>query len=295
VDIGHFSSPGSTPGRLAAFRQGLREAGYIEGQNVAIEFRATDQNDQVRALADELVRRQVTVLMAVGNGAILAAKAATSRIPIVFSGGFDPLELGLVASLNRPGGNITGVSFLANALEPKRLGLVRMLVPGAGTIAALINPENASAGAQSRDLTEAARALGLQLLVANARSEGDLDPALAAVVQQGARALVIATDGRFNAWHEHLIALMARHAIPAIYATRDMVDAGGLMSYGARGADADHQAGVYVGRILKGEKPADLPVMLPTRFELVINLKTAKVLGLTIPDGLLLAADEVIE
>jgi putative ABC transport system substrate-binding protein len=293
--IGFLASPKPRPNRLAAFRRGLREAGYIEGQNVAVEFQATDQNDRLPALADDLVRRRVAVLMVLGNYAILAAKAATSTIPIVFSGGFDPVELGVVANLARPGGNITGASWLANALEAKRLGLIRVLLPRVTVIAALINPDNASAEGQSRDLTEAAHTIGLRVVVANARSERDFDSALAAVVQQGAGALVVVTDGFFNTWREHLVALVARHAIPAIYFSREIAEAGGLMSYGATSTDADQQAGLYVGRILKGEKPADLPVMLPTRFELVINLKTAKALGLTVPDGLLLAADEVIE
>jgi ABC-type uncharacterized transport system substrate-binding protein len=293
--IGFLASPMPRPNRLAAFRQGLREAGYIEGQNVAVEFQVTDQYDRLPALADDLVRRRPAVLMVLGNYAILAAKAATSTIPIVFSGGFDPVELGVVASLARPGGNITGASWLANALEAKRLGLMRVLLPRMTVIGALINPDNASAEGQSRDLTEAAQTIGLGVVVVNARSERDFDSAIAAVLQEGAGALVVVTDGFFNTWREHLVALVARHAIPAIYFNRELVEAGGLISYGATSTDADRQAGIYVGRILKGEKPADLPVMLPTRFELIINLRTAKALGLTVPEGLLLAADEVIE
>jgi putative ABC transport system substrate-binding protein len=233
--------------------------------------------------------------MAPSNNAVLAVKAATTTIPIVFATGSDPVEIGVVASLNRPGGNITGVSWLANALEPKRLGLLRLLIPRAIAIGVLVNPDNANAELQARDLKEAARMIGLQLHVAHARSEGDFESAFASLVQQGASGLLVATDGNFAIWGQQLIALAARYAIPAIYFTRDLASAGGLMSYGASASDAIRQAGVYVGRILKGDKPGDLPVMLPTRFELVINLRTAKALNLTVPDGLVLAADEVIE
>jgi putative ABC transport system substrate-binding protein len=293
--IGHITLGAQLPDRMAAFRRGLRETGYVEGQNAAIVSLSTDQNDRLPGLLEDLVRRQVRVIFAQGNYAIAAAKAATSTIPIVFSGGFDPVELGIVTSLSRPGGNITGVSFLANALEPKRLGLVRLLVPSAKTIAALINPDNASAAAQSRDLTEAARSTGLRVIILEARHERELDPAIAKALQQKADALVVATDGPFTDWREPLIGLVASSRIPAIYASREFAKSGGLISYAASSEDADYQAGIYVGRILKGEKPGDLPVILPTKFALVINLKAAKALGLTVPDGLLLAADEVIE
>jgi putative ABC transport system substrate-binding protein len=293
--VGHVSSPSQDPDRMAAFRRGLREAGYIEGQNVAIVSWSTDQNDRLDQLVDDLVRRPVAVLVAQGNYAIRSAKAATTTIPIVFSGGFDPVELGIVSNLSRPGGNVTGASFFSNSLEPKRLGLIRVLVPHAKTIAALVNPDNASAKAQVRDLNEAVQSVDLRLVILNARNEHEFDPAIAAAVEQRAGALVVATDGFFTTWRQHLLTLVARHAIPAIYPGRVWAMSGGLMSYASPNTEADRQAGVYTGRILKGEKPGDLPVLLPTRFELVVNLKTAKALDLTVPDGLILAADEVIE
>jgi putative ABC transport system substrate-binding protein len=226
---------------------------------------------------------------------VLAAMAATKTIPIVFAGGFDPIEIGVVANLARPGGNVTGVSFFANALEAKRLGLLHVVVPQAKLIGLLVNPDNASYQATLRDLSEAARALGLELAVANASRERDLEPAFATLAQQRVNAIQVATDGFLTSQREHLIELAARHAIPTSYSARDFTTAGGLMSYSSRQTDAFHEAGVYAGRILRGAKPADLPVMLPTKFELVFNLKTAKALGLTIPEGLLLAADEIIE
>jgi putative ABC transport system substrate-binding protein len=286
---------------LLALRQGLREAGYVEGRNVTIEYGGADGHyDRLPELAADLVRRRVAVIFASGGGvAPPAAKAATSTIPIVFSGGFDPVQSGLVSSLNRPGGNITGVSFASNVLESKRLGLLRTVVPHATTIGVLMNPDNASVEMQSRELNEATRALGMKLQVAHARNDGDFEPAFASFVQQGAGGLIVATDAFFSRRNEQLVALAERHAIPAIYGpvsnVRDAAAAGGLMSYGASIPEAFRQAGLYIGRILHGEKSGDLPVMLPSRFELVINLKTAKVLGLTVPEGLVLAADEVIE
>jgi putative ABC transport system substrate-binding protein len=280
---------------LVALRQGLGDAGYLAGQNATIEYRwAENRYDRLPALAADLVGRRVAVIFAGSGVAARAAKAATTTIPIVFAGGIDPVQLGFVASLNRPGGNVTGVSFFSNAIEPKRLGLLRDVVPRASVIAALINPDNASARRQSEDLNEAVRAVGMKLNIAYARSAADLEPAFADFVKQ-AGGLVVATDAAFTAYREQLVGLAARHALPAVYPSRDFVEVGGLMSYGASIPDAYRQAGVYVGRILKGEKPADLPVMLPTKFELVINLKTAKMLGLTVPPSLLGIADEVIE
>jgi putative ABC transport system substrate-binding protein len=279
-----------------AFRKGLSETGFIDGQNAMIEFRSAEYRpERLPDLASEFVRRPVDLIMTGANQPVLAAKAATKTIPIVFAGGFDPVEIGAVANLARPGGNVTGVSFFANALEAKRLGLLHVVAPQAKLIGLLVNPDNASYQATLRDLTEAARALGLELAVGNASRERDLEPAFAAFGQQGIAALQIATDGFFTSQRELLIELAARHAIPTVYSGRDYTTAGGLMSYSSRQADAFHEAGVYAGRILRGAKPADLPVMLPTKFELVINLKTAKALGLTIPEGLLLAADEIIE
>jgi putative ABC transport system substrate-binding protein len=291
------SSARENADRLGAFRQGLRDGGYVEGQDVAIEYRwADNQYDRLPGLAADLVRRQVAVIVAGGGGlAPQAAKAATATIPIVFSGGFDPVESGLVASLNRPGGNITGVTFFANVLEAKRLGLLHDLVPRAPRIGVLLNPGNASAQRQSRDLKEAARRLGVDLHFANASSERELEPAFAGVLQQGAGALLVAGDSVFTNRKDPLIALAARYAIPSIYSVRDFVEAGGLVSYGTSITDAYRQVGVYAGRILKGAKPADLPVLQPTKFELIMNLKTAKALGLEIPPGILAIADEVIE
>jgi putative ABC transport system substrate-binding protein len=286
---------------LVAMRQGLRDAGYVEGRNVTIEYRyAENQYDRLPALAADLVRRRVAVIFATGGGvAAPAAKAATTTIPIVFAHGGDPVELGLVASLNRPGGNVTGVSFAANLAEAKKLGLLHTVVPHATAIGVLMNPDNASVETQSRDLNEAARVLGLKLPFAFARNDGEFEPAFTNFVQQGAGGIVVAGDAFLGRRIAQLVELAARHAIPAIYGTvgdvRGAAAAGGLMSYGASIQEAMHQAGRYIGRILHGEKPGDLPVMLPTRFELVINLKTAKALGLEIPPALSAIADEVIE
>jgi putative ABC transport system substrate-binding protein len=265
---------------------------------MAIEYRwSGNRSDRLPALAAEFVRRPVNVIAATGGfGSAPAAKAATTTIPTVFTlGGVDPVESGLVASLNRPGGNVTGVSHFTAELEAKRLGLLHELVPQATAIAVLLNPNNANADNQSSELKEAAHTLGLQLKIFNASSEGDFTAAFASLVQMGAGALAVAADPFFFSQHRQLVALAARHSIPAIYEWRDFAEVGGLVSYGTNLSDANRHAGIYTGRILKGEKPADLPVMQPTKFELIINLKTAKALGLTVPTSMQLLADEVIE
>jgi len=282
--------------RLHAFRQGLNETSYLEGRNVMIEYRwAEDQNDQLPALAAELVRRQVAVIVASAPPAALAAKAATSTLPIVFSGGLDPLQLGLVASLNRPGGNVTGVSHLSTELEGKRLQLLHELIPNAAVIALLVDPTFRGTESIINDIEVAAHALGLEVKVLHASNEHDFNGAIASVVQQRAGALLVASDPFFFSRRDQLVTVVAQHAVPAIYQFREFAAAGGLMSYGADLADGYRQVGIYAGRILKGAKPADLPVVQPTKYKLVINLKTARALGLTVPDKLLALADEVIE
>jgi putative ABC transport system substrate-binding protein len=290
------ASPDTYAPMVATFRQGLKETGYIEGQNVAIEYRwAEGQFDRLPAMAADLVRRNATVIAALGPPAALAAKAATSTIPIVFVTGSDPVQAGLVASLNRPGGNVTGVYLLLIGLEGKRLGLLRDLVPHVKLTGLLINPRSPDSEAQSRALQAAARGVGQQILVVEAGSDGEFDAAFAALAQRQAGALVVAADIFFTARRERIVALVARLAIPAIYELREFAVAGGLMSYGTSLLDGYYQNGVYVGRILKGAKASDLPVLQSTKFEFVINLKTAKALGLEVPAGLSATADEVIE
>src|SRR5262245_34516444 len=290
-------SPDLFANLVRAFRQGLKETGYIEGQNVAIEYRwAEGHNDKLPMLTADLVRRQVAVIGATTTPAALAAKAATTSIPIVFCVAGDPVELGLVASLNRPGGNLTGTTTLTLEVGPKRLELLHEMVPTATIIALLVNPTSPNlAEAQERDLRAAARTLGLQIHVLPASTERDFDTVFATLVQLRAGGLVISSDSFFFSRGEQLAALAARHAMPVIYPFRENAFAGGLMSYGGSLADSHRLAGAYAGRILKGEKPADLPIQQSTKFELVINIKTAKALGINVPLHLQQIADEVIE
>ena len=296
--IGYLS--GGSPKELtyltSAFREGLNESGHVEGQNVAIEYRwGEGRYDRLPALAADLVHRQVTVLAATTTPGALAAKGATSTIPIVFTIGADAIAIGLVDSLSRPSGNVTGVNNYLSGLGQKRLELLRDLVPNAAVIGMLVNPNFPDAESQSKDVAEAARKLGQQVHVVNATTENDFDRAFATLVQLQARALLVTVDPVFNSGRKQLIALAARHKIPAMYFGREFVVDGGLMSYASNLGDGYRKAGIYVGRILKGAKPADLPVVQPTKFELVINLKTARALGLTVPMIMLMTADEVIE
>jgi len=281
----------------AAFRQGLREAGYVDGRNVTIEYRwAENQPIRLPVLAAELVRRNVSVIAATGGTAsALAAKEATSTIPVVFTGGNDPVALGLVASLNRPGGNITGVTFLATLLAAKRLELINELVPGSGAIGLLVNPNNPNAVSETNEVEAGARVIGRQLVLLRASSENEIGTVFANLDRQGVKALATASDVFFDSRRSQIIALAAQHAVPTIYFAREFAMAGGLMSYGSSIAEAYRQAGVYAGRILNGDKPADLPVVQSTKVELVINMKTAKDLGVTFPLSLRGRADEVIE
>jgi putative ABC transport system substrate-binding protein len=289
------ASPGGYATNVAAFRQGLRETGYVEGQNVAIEYRwAEGKYDRLPAMAAELVRRQVAVIVS-NTPAVLAAKAATAKIPIVFTTASDPVQLGLVASLSRPGGNVTGATQFGVEVTPKQLELAHKLVPTATVIAVLVNPTNPNAETVSTGLQAAARILGVQLDVLHASAEREFDAVFASLGQLRAGALVIGPDPLFIARSEQLAALALRHVVPAIFSIREFVAAGGLISYGGDNPDMYRIAGVYAGRILKGDKPADLPVQQTTKVELIINLKTAKALGLTIPETLLATADEVIQ
>jgi putative ABC transport system substrate-binding protein len=283
--------------RLPAFRRGLAETGYVEGRDVIVEYRwAENDNDRLSALAADLVRRHVAVIVAATTPSALTAKAATQTIPIVFTTGSDPVALGLVASLNRPTGNLTGLATLSGDIATKRLALLHELVPAIASIAMLVNPANPSAlQAETKDLQSAAHVLGVRVLVLNGGTESDIAAAFATLVEQQVSALLISADAVFQTVDHQIISLAARYAIPTMFYGRASVAAGGLLSYGADVRDGFHQVGLYAGRILKGAKPADLPVVQSTKFELVINLKTAKALGLTIPETLLATADEVIE
>jgi ABC-type uncharacterized transport system substrate-binding protein len=297
--IGFLSgrSPGESESVEAAFRQGLKESGYVEGQNVHIAFRwAEGRYDRLPALVASLVDIRVAVIAAAGGQAVsLAAKAATSTIPIVFVSGEDPVKLGLVASLNRPGGSATGVSMFLSEMEAKRLALLHELVPTATMIGVIVNPSHPSIDTQLREINSAARALGRQIQIVNANNERELDAAFASLAQSKAGALLIASNAYFTSRRDQIVALAAQRAIPAIYDQREFPMAGGLVSYGTNLSDSYRLMGVYTGKILNGEKPTDLPVQRSTKFELVINLKTARALGLSVPDKLLVAADEVIE
>jgi ABC-type uncharacterized transport system substrate-binding protein len=293
----HSASPEPFAHLVAAFREGLKDAGFVEGQNVAIEYRwANGQYDQLPALASDLVKRRVAVIATAGGASSgLAAKKATATIPIVFSVGDDPVKLGLVASLSHPGENVTGVSNLLGALDAKKLGLLREIAPKATIIGVLENPTITPVKDRLNSVQEAARSIGQQIQIFYARDEPSLEATFPRLVQSGIGALVVGADPFFNSRRDQLVALAARYAIPAIYETRDYVVAGGLMSYGTKLAEAYHQVGIYAGRILKGDKPADLPVVQSSKFELVINVKTANALGLAVPNSMQLLADEVIE
>jgi putative ABC transport system substrate-binding protein len=290
-------SPGTTESHLRAFRQGLNETGYVEGENVALEYRwADNQIHRLPALAAELARRQVSIIAGSTPAVALAVKQATTTVPIVFLVNEDPVRLGLVASLARPGGNATGINIFASELTAKRLDLLRDLVPGAARVAVLVNPANATSTESTlRDVTAAARTAGLQIKVLNASTSLEIEAAFASLMRERPQALFVGNDAYFYTWRVQLTHLATRHTIAATYSQREFAEAGGLMSYGTNITDAYRQIGVYAGRILKGANPAELPVVQPTKFELVINLPTARMLGLTVPDKLLAAADEVIE
>jgi putative ABC transport system substrate-binding protein len=291
----HARTPEDSKPQVAAFRRGLSESGYIEGQSVTVEYRwGRGQYDQLPAMAAELARRPVALLVAGSEPAALAAKAATSTIPIVFSVGTDPVKLGLVASYNRPGSNATGMNMLTTMLEAKRLGLLHELLPRA-VIGVLFNPGYPTAQNQLQDIQEAAQAVGLQISVLSAGTDGEINTAFEVASQQRIGALTVTANPFFDTRREKLVALAAKHAVPVMYQFREFATAGGLMSYGIDLPDNYRHVGVYAGRILRGTKPADLPVMQTTKFEFVINLKTARALGLTIPPGILAIADEVIE
>ena len=293
----HSASPAPFAHLVAAFRQALNESGYAEGRNVTIEYRwANGQYDRLPELASDLVRRQVAVIVASGGSvSALAAKKASSTIPIVFSAGDDPVKIGLVESLSHPGGNVTGVNVVIGALDSKKLGLLRELVPNATFIAVLENPKLPAVQDRLSTVQAAARSVGQQIEVFYVSDEKDLDTTFSHVAQSGAKALVVGADAFFNSRRDQLVALAARYAIPAIYETREYVVAGGLMSYGTNLAEGYRQVGIYTARILRGDKPADLPVVQSSKFELVINIKTANALSLTVPNSMQLLADEVIE
>jgi putative ABC transport system substrate-binding protein len=289
-------SPDTNVDRLRALRQGLRDTGYAEGENVAIEYRWADQFDRLADLAAELVRKRVPVIITPSTPATIAAKAATTTIPIVFATGYDPVASGLVASLARPGGNLTGVNFLNNELAAKQLDLLRQLVPGATRVAALVNPANIrNSSVALADLEPAARARGLQIQVLNASTAGEIDGAFASFSRERPDALFVNGDAFFTSRRVQLVQQATFHRVPTTFANREFAEIGGLMSYGANVADAWRQAGVYAGRILKGTRPADLPVVQASIFELVINTQTARMFGLSVPASLLSIANEVIE
>lgn len=293
----NISSPGAYASLATAFRQGLDDEGYVEGRTVTIEFRFADfQPSRLPALAAELVDRRVAVIAATGGTVTaLSAKAATATIPIVFTTGDDPVQVGLVPSLNRPGGNLTGISLFGAGLGAKRLGLLHEMFPSATAIGFLVNPRNPETENEANDVRKAARSLGIQILLASALTESDLDAAFATLVERRAAGAIIAYDTFLNAQRDQIGALAARYSLPLMQVSRESAVAGGLISYGPSIPSVYRQAGGYVGRILKGAKPADLPVQLPTTFELIVNLKTARALGLTVPNTLLVSADEVIE
>ena len=295
--IGFLGNGEQGEGTLAAFRSGLNDAGYVEGHNVAIEYAsAHGEYDRLPALAAELVQRRVAVIFATApTNAVYAAKAATSTIPIVFVTGGDPVKLGFVASLSRPGGNVTGVSYFTTELTLKRLELVRELVPGVAAIAVLSNPANTRTQSDESDIEAAARSVGQRIVILHAGTAGEIDTAFSIMAQQGAGALLVVGDAFLTSRRDQIAALAARNLIPAVYNNYLYVVAGGLMSYGDDRLESQRQAGRYIGHILNGEKPADLPVLQPTKFQFVINLKTAKALGITFPTSLLVPADEVIE
>jgi putative ABC transport system substrate-binding protein len=294
--VGYFDSSSLEPSRVAGFRSGLSEAGYIEGQNLAIEFLAVGgRYDRLPAQAAELVNRPVNLILGGGLPTTRAAKAATATIPIVFVMGADPVKLGIVASLNQPGANITGICQLFGGLGAKRLELLRELVPKAAVVAVLSNPRNPNAESHLEELTTAARSVGQRIEVFTASTEADIDSALTRIAERRAGALLLADDPLFTVRREALVEAAARHRLPTIYYSLEFASVGGLISYGSNASDNYRLAGAYAGRILKGAKPAELPVLLPTKFELAINLKTAKTLGLNIPPMLLARADEVIE
>jgi putative tryptophan/tyrosine transport system substrate-binding protein len=296
--IGILAAPAVEPLRtsIAAFREGLEQSGFVEAQNVEIEYRwAEGEYERLPVMANDLVGRRVSVIVALAPAAAVAAKTATGTIPIVFVIGADPVSLGLVTSLNKPGGNVTGVNFLINALGGKRLQLVRELVPTSRTFGLLVNPSAPATDLDRQEAERVAATVGAKLLVVNARSEGELESAFATLISDRVGALVVSPDALFTSHRNQLVALAARYAVPTIYHLREAAIAGGLMSYGTSFKDAHRLAGTYTGRILKGEKPANLPVQQSTKFEFVLNLKTAKTLGLDVPPTLLTIADEVIE